>query len=376
MRAFLDGKKYVLDDWDDTEPANMVVALGHDPLTGSMSRFYEFIPCTTIRDKDKRSIIVFDVELGFTPYVSPMSGGIAYRVKKSEKSINIQLPDDGCIYPPSRTHPIEWTLFEVHIGTDPEFGLFVGVMLERNCTNPLNGNVLEYMQWSGDIEHPALFYGMYPNGWLDIDPEYVKLHAQTMEIAQAAARYRFCDSPRCCVRFGCENTKCRSSEDEDADDGTELCHRTEKCANINSHFDHLLKEWFDEQKRAVNELYEKIPKPINSIIEYVTMTAFGNFMKSHLEQLPKKGPKRKDGMSFWMNWAKCKSLGHSDVLFMDNWKIQHAKDRFTIDSIEAATTAEMKWGKILAKRYERSVNAAASVKKPNSKRKQRNIKKK
>jgi hypothetical protein len=346
MKAYLSGKSFDFDDFEDHEPANMVVALGKNPRdteedgTPKWAFFYEFIPCTKIRPKDNRSIVVFNVDLRVRPYVSPMSGGLAYRVKQDKTTRKIQKPEDGCIYPPNLTHEIEWKLFEVHIGEDPEHGPFVGVLMERNITNNLNGNDYEYFQWPGDEECPPLYYGYFPDGWYDTDPRYLEFHSETMRLAQAAARYEMCDSPNCCVRFGCNDIGCKSIINSDSQN---LCHFQEECPNANSYYDNMLREWFSAQSEAVESLYEKIPNPIYELVERTILDTFRAFMMEHLEELPKKGDRRKSMMEFWINWAKAKAAGHSDVLFMNSWKIQHAKDEFLKKAIDAAMNADMEW---------------------------------
>lgn len=341
MKAYIEGQKYTLEEWAPDEPPEMVVALGNNPRTGDLAYFYEFIPCTKKREKDGRSIIVFEVDARCRPYLSPMSGGFAYRVKESEKTRSVQHPDSGCLYPPNLKHSLKWALFEVHIGNDPQFGPFVGVLMYRSLLDSSDWD-FEYFQWEGAPTCPPLFYGKFPPGWNDIDPEYIKLHARTLELAQIATRYQQCEDPYCCVRFGCK-VCCEN------DDGR-LCHRKERCANYNSKYDQLLKAWLDEQKCVVDELYAKIDQPKPDLVDYVCNRAFGNFMKQHMEQLPRKGSKRIEGMKFWLSWAKTKASGYSDVQFINNWKIQHAKDMFLKQAIEAATKAEAQWKRIIERR--------------------------
>lgn len=291
-----------------------------------------------------------------------MSGGLAYRVLQDETTKKIQRPEDGYMYPPNLTQEIEWTLFEVHIGEDPEHGHFVGILMERNSTNTLNGNDYEYFQWPGDEECPPLFYGWYPDGWTDVDPKYLKMHEETMRLSQAATRYEMCDSPNCCVRFGCEGMGCKSMHSEDK----KLCHFSEKCPNYNNYYDNLLREWFEIQENAVEALYAKIPDPIPELVEREIIRVFSEFMKENMKQLPIRGFRRKQGMEFWINWAKSKSMGHSDVLFMDSWKIQYAKDQFLKEAIEVATKADIKWHRYLE---EKKTGATKKRKKRRNKRK-------
>ena len=340
IKSFLDSRKpFTFDDFEDDEPANMVVAIGYNPRTGEFGFFYEFIPCTKTRPSDGRSIIVFDVDTQYPPYISPISGGIAYRAKKSEKTSNIQKPGDGCLYPPDLDHTILWKLFEVHIGSDPEFGLFVGVMMERCDPDAPEDGIFEYFQWEGDEELPPLFYGKFPKGWNDLDPEYLELHSETIALAQKAARFSYCEDPKCCVRFGCK---------VHADGG--LCHKKEECANFNNHFDNLLAEWLEFQKKAIDRLYNKIPQPLAAVEERVILEAFRQFMGMHIQRLPARGAKRRKGIEFWMNWSRWKIRGRSDVLFMDNWKIPAAKDKYLMDAINAALSADSMWVRLLKER--------------------------
>lgn len=354
MRSFLNSKKFDY-DFEQKEPANMVVALGRNPRDPGpdgepkWAYFYEFIPGTKQRPKDGRSIILFDVELRVRPYVSPMSGGLAYRVVQNETTTKIQRPEDGCLYPPNLTHEIKWKLFEVHIGEDPETGPFVGVLMERDITSNLTGNDYEYFQWPGDKECPPLFYGWYPEGWCDIDPEYLKLHTETRRLAQIATYYEICDSPNCCVRFGCRN--CENSVFVEADE-IEPCHQTNKCANFNSYYDGILHKWLQTQSRAVLELCKKVRNPIPALIERTIFDTFREYMLDHIKLLKKSGFDYKYGLDFWMNWAQCKAQGISDAVFIDSWKIQNAKDKFVLQAVKAATEAEEKWDKILKERRE------------------------
>ncbi len=328
MKAYLSGQKYTLDEWKPDEPPEMVVTLGHNPRTGKPAFFYEFIPCTKWREKDGRSIMTVEVDARCRPYLSPLSGGLAYRVKESEKTTSIQHPGSECLYPANLQHSLRWGLFEVHIGDDPQYGPFIGILLYRSLLDNKEPDY-EYFQWESEPTCPPLFYGKFPPKWNDVDPEYIKLHARTLELAQAAARYQRC-----------------STDDHP-------CHREEKCANFNSKYDYLLKEWLDEQKRVIDDLYAKINQPLPVLIDHVCAQAFGNFMVQHIAKLPKNGLKRKKGMEFWLSWAKTKASGYSDVHFMDNWKVQHAKDTFLEEAIEAATKAEAQWKRILQSRLKK-----------------------
>ena len=83
MKSYLSSRTaFTFDDFDD-EPANMVIALGYNPRTGDLGFFYKWTPCTKTRPSDGHSIIVFDVDLRYFPYISPMSGLTAIRAKKS-----------------------------------------------------------------------------------------------------------------------------------------------------------------------------------------------------------------------------------------------------------------------------------------------------
>ena len=345
MQAYLDGSKFTLAEWAPKEPPEVVVTLGHNPRTGGQAFFYEFIPCTKMRESDGRSIMVVEVDARCPRYLSPMSGGWAIRVKESEKTTSIQHPGSECPYPPNLKHSLRWSLFEVHIGDDPRYGPFIGVLMYRSLLDSKDPD-FEYFQWESEPTCPPLYYGKFPPGWHYIDPEYVKLHDHTIELAQMATRYQQCEDSRCCVRFGCRLTRCCTTDQE----SDYPCHQEEKCANYNSRYDRLLKEWLEEQARAIDDLYAKIDQPLPALVDRVCTQAFGNFMMQHISQLPKKGPKRKKGMEFWLSWAKTKASGYSDIQFMDNWKVQHAKDTFLEEALEAAIKAEAKWKKILKSR--------------------------
>ncbi len=309
---------YHLDEWDNQEPANMVVALGDNPRTGQRERFLEHIPLARIRPKDNRSILVFDVELAFRPYVSPISGGIAYSVKNDERNALIH-------------NSTKWTLKEVHIGQIANIGEFVGVVLHNSA-----GFI--YNQWYAISECPPLFYGWYPEKWLDIDPKYLKLHKETIKLAQISPQYEICDTSLCCVRYGCEVANCESV----VPCGTS-CHKKNRCINYSDEYEILLQKWLVIQQQANEELIKKIAKPLPVLHNRVIVDAFKKFSAANYT---------KANESFWEAWTRVVAAQQSDFQFITDWKLQKSKDSSFDKAVKEFKKAERKWREISKSLFE------------------------
>lgn len=304
------------DVWDGQEPANMVVALG-DNRDGEKERFPPHVPLAKIRPKDNRSILVFNVELGYYPYVSPLSGGITYTVKNDNTNTLIH---ENC----------KWTLKEVHIGECP-VGEFVGVLLYFE--DHIKSDYV-YYQWRAARECPPIFYGWYPEKWIDVDPLYITAHKETKRLAQMSSQYEICDQNMCCVRYGCELTCCKS-----IDPKSDIhCHKNIKCVNCDNIYERFLQQWVVEQQK-IYKILERIPNALPALHDRLIMDTFKDFTKENMTQ---------EHADFWEAWTQAIVSKQNDFQFITDWKVQKSKDRYMSKAVEAFKKVEDDWKKKLA----------------------------
>lgn len=301
-------------DMEFQEPANMVVVLGDNPITGKNERFHDYVPTAKIRPKDNRSILVFNVEIEYRPYISPISGGVAYSVK--EDGTNILIKDSTM-----------WELKEVHIVEIKDVGNFVGTLLHFKKSKE-SGYM--YCQWRATSTCPPLFYGLYPKNWAILDEKYLRLHRDTIKLAQVSPRYENCDTNMCCIRHGCEVVYCQSVDPV----SPKPCHKKETCVNFKNEYEGLLKKWIVCQQKAQNELLAKIPNPITALQNKINLEAFKKFSEIHFSEKNKE---------FFLTWQESIEKGQSDFQFITDWKIQKSKDQSFKKALIIFQRAEIKW---------------------------------
>ena len=222
----------------------------------------------------------------------------------------------------------KWTLKEVHVGQIANIGEFVGVVLH-------NSTGFIYNQWYATSECSPLFYGWYPEKWLDIDSKYLKLHKETIKLAQISQQYEICDTSLCCVRYGCEVANCES-----VDSCGTSCHKKNRCINYSDEYETLLQKWLVIQQQANEELIKKIAKPLPVLQNRVIVDAFKKFSAANYT---------KANEGFWTAWLQIVTKQQSDFQFITDWKIQTVKDKSFNKAVKAFKKAEKKWKELIKK---------------------------
>ena len=313
------------------QPVEMIVPLGKDLKTGEQSIYPSWVPNSKIRPKDGKSIINFLVDTRFDLKVSPLSGGIEFIVEDppvTKEIVKVPL-QGGEVFNDIR----KWKLCSVHIGRD-ESGQFVGLSVWDMSSN----SGLQYFQFQGDEETPYYMYS--PPDYYNVEQEYLNLHKKTLKYAQKAARLNFCDSPTCCVIYGCIDCNI-----EIAGGGTVTkseCHKVTKCTNAMTRYDKILGEWAELKHNLWDRAQQIDGLKLNTFVG-LECREFGKFITSKLEKNPK-------DREFLLSWAKSKAHGIPDPTFIDSWKLAEAKDELNTLAMNAAKKAENTWSKILDNR--------------------------